>query len=89
VEGAAVGGACLAAVLEKNKGTSTSLGGCAGVGGTCLAAVLKKRVGHQHWPWGRCGNSAGVGGDRLAAVFEENESAPTLAFSGSAWTVQE
>ena len=48
MEGAAVGGACLAAVLEKNKGTSTSLGGCAGVGGTCLAAVLKKRVGHQH-----------------------------------------
>ena len=34
-------------------------------------------------------DGAGVGGTCLAAVLEENERAPALAFSGSAWTVLE
>ena len=38
---------------------------------------------------GRCVDGAGVGGTCLAVVFEENERAPALAFSGSAWMVCE
>jgi hypothetical protein len=49
----------------------------------------KEREGTSTSLQWQCVDGAGVGGTCLAAVLAEKERAPALAFSGSAWTVQE